>query len=480
MNTRRPTPWTLALLLLAAVPAASAQLRLPQAGAPELPGAPSAPGVPGFATPSSAFASPPAPASAPRPGEAQLVDRVVAVVNADAITERELQLRTRTIVQRLRGQNAALPPEAELQRQVLERMIIERAALQAARDAGIRVDDGAIDRAIGRIAQDQKLSVPQLRQRIERDGMAFATFRSELATEMAINRMREREIEGRVQVSEAEIDAYLAEQGAGGPAELNLAQVLVAVPEGAPPEVVERARRRAESIAGEARGGADLPALVTAAAGGPDQVGGSVLGMRPVDRLPPVFVQAVENLKPGEIAPVVRSQAGFHVVKLLERREGGPLAALAATPVRQTKARHILVRINELNPEAEVVRRLTEIRERIEAGTVTFEEMARQYSADGTASQGGDLGWVYPGDTVPEFERAMDALAPGVLAGPVRTPFGYHLIRVDERRTDGASPERIRAAARNAIRERKAAEAYQEWIAQVRDRAYVDVRLDDR
>ncbi|MFN9773069.1 MAG: peptidylprolyl isomerase [Burkholderiales bacterium] len=480
MNTRRPLPWTLALLtlLLAAVPPASAQLRVPQGG---LPGQAAPAGMPGFSTPGGFVAPAAAPpvAVAARRDEPQLVDRVVAVVNTDAITERELQSRTRAIERRLRGQNVALPPPAELQRQVLERMITERAALQAARDAGIRIDDAAIDRAIGRIAQEQKLSVPQLRQRIEGDGMGFSMFRAELAGDMAINRMREREIESRVQVSEAEIDTYLAEQ-AGGPVEMNLAQILVGVPDGASPEVVERARRRAESIAGEARAGADLARLVQAAASGPDPVSGGVLGMRPPDRLPPVFVQAVESLNPGEIAPVVRTPAGFHVVKLLERREGGAIAALAATPVRQTKARHILVRVNELNPEAEVVRRLTEIRERIEAGTVTFEEMARQYSGDGSASQGGDLGWIYPGDTVPEFERAMDALPPGRIAGPVQTPFGYHLIRVDERRTDGASRERVRAAARNAIRERKAAEAYQEWILQVRDRAYVDVRLDDR
>jgi peptidyl-prolyl cis-trans isomerase SurA len=470
MNTRRSTSWTLALLLVAVAPAASAQLRLPSTIPPPMPaGDASRPLAPSVAT---------APAQA-QPGGPRLVDRVVAIVNTDAITELELQQRTRSISQRLRSQNVPMPPEDELQRQVLDRMITERAAMQAARDAGVRVDDAAIDRAIGRIAQEQKLTVPQLRQRIEGSGASFAAFRGELASEMTIGRMREREIESKVQVSEAEIDAFLDGQSAG-PVEMNLAQILVGVPEGASPEVVERARRRAESIAAEARGGADLGKLVSAASGGPDPVGGGVLGMRPADRLPPVFVQAVESLKPGEVGPVVRSPAGFHVVKLLERSEGGEIAKLAATPVRQTRVRHILVRVNELNPEAEVVRRLTEIRERIEAGRVSFAEMARQYSADGSASQGGDLGWIYAGDTVPEFERAMDALEPGRIAGPVQSPFGYHLIQVDERRTDGASRERVRAAARNAIRERKAAEAYQEWIAQVRDRAYVKVRLDER
>jgi len=176
---------------------------------------------------------------------------------------------------------------------------------------------------------------------------------------------------------------------------------------------------------------------------------------------------------------VVRSPAGLHVLKLLERRAGG-VTKLAGAPVRQTRARHILVRVNELNTEAEVVRRLTEIRQRIEGGTAQFPDMARQYSADGSAGQGGDLGWVYPGDTVPEFERAMDALEPGAIAGPVRSPFGYHLIQVVERRTDEASPDRIRSAIRNELRQRKAAEAYQQWVAQTRDRAYVEYRLDER
>jgi peptidyl-prolyl cis-trans isomerase SurA len=192
-----------------------------------------------------------------------------------------------------------------------------------------------------------------------------------------------------------------------------------------------------------------------------------------------LFVDAVKTLPPGRISSVLRSPAGFHVLRLVDRRGSGA-GKLAAAPVRQTRARHILVRVNEINPEAEVVRRLTEIRDRIQNGSAQFADMARQYSMDGSASQGGDLGWVYPGDTVPEFQRAMDELQPGQIAGPVRTPFGYHLIQVTERRTDEASPERIRAAARNEIRTRKAAEAYQEWVALVRDRAYVENRLDER
>jgi peptidyl-prolyl cis-trans isomerase SurA len=464
MKPRLPIRAIAALLAIAPL-VATAQFRVPPpATEPRLSvGAPSAPAAPTAAR-----------------GGPQPIDRVVAIVNAEAITERELTLRSAAIARRLRAQGVELPPEPELQRQVLERMIGDRAQLQAAREAGVRIDDATLDRAIARIAQDAKLDVAGLRKRVESEGTPFSAFRQEVLSEMTISRVRERDIESRVKVSEAEIDAFLAEQGSapgGAATELNIAQLLVRVPENASEALVSQAQRRAEAFAAAARGGADFARL--AAGAGDESVAGGVVGMRPVDRLPPLFVDAVATLSPGEVAPVVRSPAGFHVLKLIARRDAGSPKFVGA-PVRQTRARHILVRVNELNPEAEVIRRLTEIRERLEGGTVEFADMARQYSMDGTAGQGGDLGWVYPGDTVPEFERAMDGLEPKQIAGPVRTPFGYHLIQVVERRTDEASPDRVRAAARNALRERKVAEAYQEWVTQVRDRAYVEYRLDDR
>lgn len=416
----------------------------------------------------------------PAQQRSQLVDRVVAIVNNEAITERELDRRTRMIGDRLRAQGVPLPPPPELRRQVLERMITDRAQLQAAREMGVRIDDAAIDRAIQQIARESNLTVPEFRRRVESEGMPFALLREEIGGEIAIGRIRERDFDARTQVSEAEIDAYLSEQaeGAAATTEYDIVQLVVRVAEDAPAAVIERARQRAETIARQASDGADL-LVIASRSEGPDPVSASPLGMRPAERLPPLFVDAVKSLPPGRISAVLRSPAGFHVLRLVDRR-GSSAGKLAAAPVRQTRARHILVRVNEINPEAEVVRRLTEIRDRIQNGSAQFAEMARQYSMDGSASQGGDLGWVYPGDTVPEFQRAMDELQPGQIAGPVRTPFGYHLIEVMERRTDEASPERIRAAARNEIRSRKAAEAYQEWVALVRDRAYVENRLDER
>jgi peptidyl-prolyl cis-trans isomerase SurA len=366
-----------------------------------------------------------------------------------------------------------------MRRQVLERMIVDRAQLQAAREAGVRIDDAMVDRAIARIADENKLTIAQLRDRLEADGTSFRTFRSEIAQEITLSRVRDREVDGRIQVSEAEIDAFLAGQAGpeGAQAEYDIVQIAVRLPEDPPQELVERQQRVAEEIAGELSKGADAARV---AARFTDQgVSASAPGMRPAERLPELFVQAVERLRPGEVGPVVRSPAGFHVLKLVERRGGG-VGKLAGAPVQQARVRHILLRVDEVNPEAEALRRLREIRERIVGGTADFADMARQYSADGTARQGGDLGWVYPGDTVPEFERAMRSLAPNEVSEPVQTQFGYHLIQVLERRTDEASPERVRAAARGQIRERKAAEAYEEWQRQIRDRAYVEYRLDER
>jgi len=422
--------------------------------------------------------SPPTFQSVSARSDPRLVDRVVAIVNSEAITELELQQKTQAIVRRLRGQGTELPPNEVIKPQVLERMVSDLAVQQAARDLGIRVDEAIIDRAVGRIAQDANLSVAQFRDKVEAEGgIGFSAFRQEVTNELIVSRIREREIDARVQVSEAEINAYLEEQKSAAP-EFNISQILVRVPEGASAAEVARLSAKAETIARGARTGVDFTRILASYEVTGEPVVGGNMGMRRADQIPPIFMDAVSGLVPGDVAPVVRSQAGFHVLKLVERRGGD--SGSAAAPVRQTRARHILIRINELNSEPEVLRRLNEIRERLTAKSVEFPDMARQYSADGSASQGGDLGWVYPGDTVPEFENAMNVLKPGEISEPVRSPFGYHLIQVVDRRTDEASPERVRAAARGAIRTRKSNEAFAEWVAQARDRAYVEYRLDER
>ncbi len=434
------------------------------------------------AAPWSAFAQPatPVPAGAAPAGAApRPIDRVVAVVNSEAITAGELASRLKTVEQQLREQNIEAPAADVLEKQVLERMIVDRAQLQAAREVGIRIDDAQVDRALASIAQENRMTLAQLRERVERDGTGFARLREEVREELIRRRLREREIDSRVQVSDADIDAFLAAQpkGSGAQSELHVAQILLAVPEGATAEQIERQRLRGEEVIRQLQRGSDFARLAAAFSDAPEAMSGGSLGWRTAERLPQLFVDAVARLEPGQVAPLVRSPVGFHVVKLLDRRAAESPAASSA-PVTQTHARHILIRPNELVTEDEALRRLHDIKRRVEAGSGDFAELARQYSVDGSAGRGGDLGWIYPGDTVPEFERAMNALAPGQISEPVRTPFGVHLIQVLERRTDTASPDRVRQVARQALRERRIDENYQDWLRQLRDRTYVEYKLE--
>jgi len=418
-----------------------------------------------------AFAQPPAPVP---------IDRIAAVVNSEAITERELQHQLALVERQLREQNIEAPPSDVLERQVLERMIVDRAQMQLARDSGLRVDDTQLERAMTSIAAENRLTPAQLRERLRAEGIDFEQFRDEVRGQLVRQRLREREIDSKVQISDADVDAFLASQSgtdAADRTELHVAQILLRLPEGASAEQIEQQRMRAEEIERQLQAGADFGRLAAAYSDAPDAMSGGSLGWRTPDRLPQLFVDAVKALKPGGFTPVLRSPAGFHVLELVERRSASAPAA-AGQPVVQTHARHILIRPNEVTSEDEAIRRLREIRQRIEAGAGDFAELARQYSVDGSAGRGGDLGWVYPGDTVPEFERAMNALAPGQLSEPVRTPFGVHLIQVIERRTNESSPDRLRQQARQALRQRRIEENYEDWLRQLRDRTYVEYKLE--
>jgi peptidyl-prolyl cis-trans isomerase SurA len=408
--------------------------------------------------------------------DALLVDRVVAVVNKDVITLTELAQGTERAAAELRRQRIAAPERAVLERQVLQRLVLDKAQLQLAESTGMRVDELQLDRAVQRIAQNNGLALAEFRRALERDGVDFERFRAELRQQILLSRLREREVDDRVQVSETEIDAYLEEYKASlaSAVEYDVAHILVRVPEQARPEQVEQARARAARVREQARAGADFARLAASDSDAGDALQGGALGWRAPGRLPELFAEALRDMQPGAVSELLRSPAGFHLVKLLGRRGAGD-----AAPVTQTRARHILVKSNEIVAEEDARRRLQALRERIAAGA-DFAEMARLNSEDGTAARGGALGWVYPGDTVPEFERAMNALAPGELSQPVRTPFGFHLIEVQERRAADVSAERQRQLARQTLRERKADEAYQDWLRQLRDRTYVELRLEER
>jgi peptidyl-prolyl cis-trans isomerase SurA len=404
-----------------------------------------------------------------------LVDRIVAVVNSEVITSGEVAERVKSVTTQLRQQGTQLPPPEVLQKQVLERMIMDRLQLQLARETALRVDDLQLDRTVARIAESNKMSVTQFRQALERDGIHYDKFREELRNEIVISRLREREVDNRIAVTDNEIDYFLSQQAASPSAstEFNLSHIVLRLPEQASPEEVDRQRARAEQVLTQLREGADFSKLAVSYSDAQDALQGGAMGWRARDRLPDLFAQAIDGLKPGEVSGIIRSPAGFHLIKLIDRRGG------AAVIVEQTHARHILVKTSEIVSAADAKRKLDNLRERIVNG-VDFGELAKLNSDDSSSVKGGDLGWVYPGDTVPEFERVMNSLKVGQLSEPFPSPFGWHLLQVLERRKSDVSGERKRQEARQILRERKADEAYQEWLRQLRDRAFVEYRSEER
>ena len=321
------------------------------------------------------------------------------------------------------------------------------------------------------------MTLSTFRQELEKDGVAFDKFRNEVRQQIQLQRLREREVDDRIDVSDSEIDQFLAESKGSSSArsEYNLSHVLVRVPEQASPEQIEQARNKAEQARAEAVSGADFAKIAATYSDAPDALKGGSMGWRGEDRLPELFAKAAKSLRSGEIGPVLRSPGGFHVIKLMEQR-----GAEEGAPIQQTHARHILVRTNEVVSETDARRRLQDLRERIVTGGADFAEQARQHSADGSASRGGDLDWLLPGDTVPDFERAMDLLKLEEVSQPVKSPFGWHLIQVLERRAAGVTQERRRMQARQALKERKSDESFQDWLRQLRDRTYVEMRLEDK
>jgi len=410
------------------------------------------------------------------PGAVVLVDRIVAVVNSEVITSREVAGRVKTVTQQLSQQGTPLPPADVLQKQVLERMIMDRLQIQLAKETALRVDDLQLDRTVARVAESNKMSLTEFRHTLERDGIQFDKFREEIRNEIMLSRLREREVDNRIVVTDNEIDYFLSQQGASQAtaSEYNLAHILLRLPDQASPEQVDKQRTRAEQVQLQLREGADFAKLAVSYSDAPDALQGGAMGWRARDRLPELFAHALNGMKPGEVSGIIRSPAGFHVIKLIDRRGGG-----APALVEQTHARHILVKTSEIVSEADARRKLNNLRERIVNGA-DFGELAKLNSDDASSIRGGDLGWIYPGDTVPEFERAMNSLKVGQLSEPFVTPFGWHLLQVLERRQADVSGERKRQEARLILRERKADEAYQEWLRQLRDRAFVEYRLDER
>lgn len=404
------------------------------------------------------------------------LDRVVVVVNDEAITQWDVNEARRVLLSQLKASKITPPPNDVLDKQVLERLIVQRAVLQYAKETGIRVDDTTVERTILRIAEENKLSPDEFRKVLEREGIPYSNYREDIRKQIIIQRVREREVDSKVSVSDGEVDNYLATLAsqAGGEDEYQLSHIYIGVPEQASPDVVEASRRRAEQALAEIKSGKDFAQVAAAYSAAPDASSGGDLGWRTRARLPSVFADLVQKMKPGEVSNVLRSASGFHIVKLVsERNRNQP------TVVEQTHARHILIKVNEQTSEADAKARIERLRERIVAGAA-FDEIARANSEDTSSAKGGDLGWLSPGDTVPDFEHAMDKLAVNEVSQPVRTPFGWHLIQVLGRRKQDVTVERRREQARQAIRQRKSDEQFEEFVRQLRDRTYVEYKTDDR
>ena len=461
MNHRAST-LALACLTAAAVlaPAAQAQGLRPSgsAGLQRLPS-------------STATLLPPAGATSPAVRQA---DYIVAVVNSEPITNNEVRQRAERVAQQLSGQGAAMPPHEVLVKEVLERLILEKIQVQLAKEGGIKVDDYAVNQAEQNVARQNDVSVDEMHRRLAADGISKERFREELRNQLLALRVRERDVESRVRVSDLEVDQYLQDQqktAGPGKMEINLGHILVKVPEGAGPEEVARRAARAQEVLDKLRAGGDFGVLVQEYSDVPEGSGGGLLGLRPLDRYPELFVTAVQQAAVGSVVGPLRSPAGFHILKVVDRSQGG-----VPTMAVQSHARHILLRVGSGLSERQAAERLEDLRQRVLRGQADFATLAREYSQDGSAKDGGDLGWAGPGRYVPDFQEALNALRPGEISQPVVPRFGVHLIQLLERREAKLTQREQRDMVRDAVREKKLDEAFTTWIQEARARAYVEYR----
>lgn len=407
---------------------------------------------------------------------AKPINHIVAVVNEDVVTRQELDEAIKITVARIQQQGMRIPEKQALENQVLESVITKHIQLQHAKEVGLSVAESEVDETIQRIAEDNKLSLPEFYAALENEGVSNSKFREEIRDEMIMTRLKEREVKNQVNVTEGEVDNYLhtQETSSAGQEEFRLAHIMVLVTENMNSAQIEQRAERAEMALTKLKGGADFAQVAAEFSDAADARTGGIIEWRPVTQLGPSFAQLLESMQQDEITPVIQSPNGFHIFKLLGRRA----QEVPTVIIDQTHARHVLIKINELTSENEGRQKILAIKERLDNGE-NFEEVAKLYSEDSSASAGGDLGWLSPGDTVADFERTMNELLPGQVSEPVRTQFGWHLIQVLERRSQDISLDRRRQVARQAIRTRKADVVIQEWLRQLRDQAYVEYRLDD-
>jgi peptidyl-prolyl cis-trans isomerase SurA len=404
------------------------------------------------------------------------IDRIVAIVDQTVVTENELDERIRSVSKQLEKQGKQLPPLEVLQKQILERLISDRLQLQFALQTGLRVDDAQLEKTIERIAEQNKMAMTDFRAALESEGISYRKFREDIRTEIILARLREREVDNRINVTEAEIDNFLTTQSSRGDQqdEYEISHILIRTPEESTPEDLQKLRSKADQALKQLQDGVNFGQVSASFSDAPNALEGGNLGWKSPTQIPALFLDALKPLQVGQLTPVFRSPNGFHILKMTNRRGG-----TSVLMVDQTHVRHILIKTSEVVSEADAKHRLDTIEERLNNGK-DFAEQARQYSEDASAANGGDLGWVNPGDTVPQFEKAMNALKPGEISRPVQSPFGWHIIQVIDRRKQDMSKEAARLKARQEIRARKSEEAYQDWLRELRDRAYVEIHLEDK
>lgn len=422
----------------------------------------------------------PAHAQALNNSSGQTIDTIAAVVNNGVITQRELDERMGLITRRLNQQHAPIPPADQLRQQVLNQMVLERIQLQKAREDNITVDDATVQRTLERLAQANNMTLAVYRARIEAEGVPWTTFTGDAKTELILSRLREKEVDSKVTVSDAEVANYIASQRgptAGSTNDLRFEHILLKAPLNASQTDIEAAQKKADDLLKQAMSGSgdDFEKLAKSNSQATDASKGGDMGFLSPSKLPPEFVTAASTLRAGQVNPsVIRTSDGFEIVRLVDRRTGQGVTGDSARLV-QTHVRHILLRVGDGQSEPQAREKLLEIKQEIQQGG-DFDKFARTYSQDGSASQGGDLGWVSPGETVPEFERAMNSLQDGQISDPVRTEYGYHLIQVLGRREAEGSVAQQMDLARQAIGQRKAEQAYADWLRELRDTAYVDYK----
>jgi peptidyl-prolyl cis-trans isomerase SurA len=415
-----------------------------------------------------------APSEAAAPAGVEELNAIVAVVNDDVIVNSELQRGVAAIIPELRARGTPVPDDKILRKQVLERIISKRLQAQRAKQLGIKVDDAALTQTITSIASRNKLTLEELRATLESGGMRFEDFREDTRTQMIDAQLQRQEVLNTITVTEPEIDRFLEKESGRlvERSEVRLQHILIAFPEGASPEQVQKAQAKAAGLVRQLRAGADFAKLAIANSDGQQALEGGDLGWFKIAEVPTLVAEPARTLAKGEVSDPLRSQGGFHIVKVSD------IKGTESEAVTQTHARHILVRTSEVLADDDAKTRLAQLRLRILGGD-DFATLARSHSDDtGSALKGGDLGWVNPGDTVPDFEQAMSTLAPNEISQPFKTSFGWHIVQVLERRQADTTAEVLRQKAREAIRQRKAREATELWLRRLRDEAYVEIRLD--